>query len=258
MSIPFVDGAVAVVYPFVVSLATTLSPVGGAATTIVLCTAALRLLLLPLALAAVRGERSRIALAPRVADLRRRHGKDPARLGTELTQLYRDAGISPFAGLLPLLLQSPAFIVWYRIFTAPAVAGPSERPAGVPVPRGRPVRPAVQPSAGVPPVAGRDRAAGAVGGAARSPGRCRDRGTGTEWSVCVAPVPEPAQRPGDAVGSGGVPGRDACLDRGRERPATARATGPMNSYTCAIHSMWMPPRGRAEDTRFEFARPWAS
>jgi len=123
MSIPFVDGAVAVVYPFVVSLATTLSPVGGAATTIVLCAAALRLLLLPLTVAAVRGERSRIALAPRVADLRRRHGKDPARLGTELTQLYRDAGISPFAGLLPLLLQSPAFIVWYRTFTAPAVAG---------------------------------------------------------------------------------------------------------------------------------------
>src|SRR5439155_19451869 len=48
MSIPLLDGAVTAVYPFVVHLATVLSPVGA----IVLCTALLRFLLLPLTLAA--------------------------------------------------------------------------------------------------------------------------------------------------------------------------------------------------------------
>jgi YidC/Oxa1 family membrane protein insertase len=119
MSIPLLDGAVSAVYPFVVHLAAVLSPVGA----IVLCTVLLRLLLLPLTLAAVRGERARVALAPRVAALRKKYGKDPARLGTELTELYRSTGTSPFAGFLPLLLQSPAFIVWYRIFTAPRIGG---------------------------------------------------------------------------------------------------------------------------------------
>jgi len=119
MSIPLLDGAVAAVYPFVADLAAAVTPVGA----IVLCTAALRLLLLPLTRAAVRGERSRAALAPRVAEPRRRYGRDPVRLGTELSELYRSAGTSPLAGFLPVLLQTPAFVVWYRIFTAPRIAG---------------------------------------------------------------------------------------------------------------------------------------
>ena len=52
---------------------------------------------LPLTLAAVRGERSRAALAPRVAALQRRYGRDRTRFASELTALYRSAGISPLA-----------------------------------------------------------------------------------------------------------------------------------------------------------------
>jgi hypothetical protein len=48
MSIPLVDGAVAVAYPYVASLAATLHPVGGPVAVIVLGTLALRLLFLPL------------------------------------------------------------------------------------------------------------------------------------------------------------------------------------------------------------------
>src|SRR5262249_36985671 len=102
-----------------VHLAAVLSPVGA----IVLCTVLLRFLLLPLTLAAVRGERARAALAPRIATLRSKYAKDPARLGTELTELYRSTGTSPFAGFLPLLLPSPAFPVWSRIFTARRLDG---------------------------------------------------------------------------------------------------------------------------------------
>jgi YidC/Oxa1 family membrane protein insertase len=123
LSIPLLDGAVAVAYPFIAHAASALTPVGGAAAAIVLCTAVLRLLLLPLTLAAVRGERTRAALAPRVARLRQRYAKDPGRLATELTELYRTERVSPLAGFLPVLLQAPFFMVVYRIFTAPRLAG---------------------------------------------------------------------------------------------------------------------------------------
>jgi YidC/Oxa1 family membrane protein insertase len=119
MSIPLLDGAVAAVYPFVAHLAAAVTPVGA----IVLCTVVLRILLLPLTLVAVRGERARAAVAPQVAELRRRYGRDPVRLGTELSDLYRSAGTSPFAGFLPTLLQSPVLIVWYRIFTTARIGG---------------------------------------------------------------------------------------------------------------------------------------
>lgn len=123
MSIPFVDGAIDAVYPLVTHLAGALAPVGGAAAAIVLCTAALRALLLPLTVAAVRGERGRAALAPKVRELQQRYGRDQARLSTELTELYRAEGISPLAGCLPALVQAPFFMITYRVFSASRIAG---------------------------------------------------------------------------------------------------------------------------------------
>lgn len=125
MSIPLLDHAVSTVYPIVNAAAAILTPVGGAIAAIIVCTVALRLLLLPLTLAAVRGERSRVALAPQLAELQRRYATDPARLRTEVAALHRTAGVSPFAGCLPVLAQSPVFMVWYRIFTAPRIGGHS-------------------------------------------------------------------------------------------------------------------------------------
>lgn len=93
------------------------------AAAICLFTVCVRLLLHPLARAAARGERSRARLAPQVADLRRRHGRDPERLKEALAELYRREEASPLAGCLPTLLQLPVFSVMYRLFTAPTAAG---------------------------------------------------------------------------------------------------------------------------------------
>jgi YidC/Oxa1 family membrane protein insertase len=100
-------------------LAGTIAPLtGGAATAaaIVLFTVGVRLLISPLSLAQVRGERRRAALAPEVRDLQRRYAEDPGRLQSELFALYRREGASPVAGCLPALLQAPFFLVMYRLF----------------------------------------------------------------------------------------------------------------------------------------------
>src|SRR5205814_10474415 len=115
MSVPLLDSAVSLAYPIVTAIA----GVGGAALAIVACTLALRALLIPLTLRVIRGERARAALAPRLAELNRKHRKDPERLRTELAGLYRSAGISPYAGFLPALLQAPFFLVTYRLFVSP-------------------------------------------------------------------------------------------------------------------------------------------
>ncbi|MFG1720715.1 YidC/Oxa1 family membrane protein insertase [Micromonospora chalcea] len=119
-------------------LADVLAPLtGGAATAaaIVLFTTAVRLLISPLTVAQVRGERRRTALAPEVRELQRRYADDPARLQSEVFALYRNAGASPVAGCLPALLQAPFFLVMYRVFAtgdgAPQLLG--ERLAGVPL-----------------------------------------------------------------------------------------------------------------------------
>ncbi|MEU4094991.1 YidC/Oxa1 family membrane protein insertase [Streptomyces sp. NPDC026673] len=89
---------------------------------IVLCTVLVRLALHPLARAAARGEKTRAALAPRAAELRRKHARDPQRLQRALTDLYADAGSTPFAGILPTLLQLPAFFVLYHASSAARIA----------------------------------------------------------------------------------------------------------------------------------------
>jgi YidC/Oxa1 family membrane protein insertase len=100
-------------------------PTGGAAlaAAIVMLTVALRASLLPAAIAALRAQRARTALAPQVDRLRRRYAGDRAKLAGEISAAYRQAGISPFAGLRPALLQLVVLSAMYRIIVVPTVAG---------------------------------------------------------------------------------------------------------------------------------------
>jgi YidC/Oxa1 family membrane protein insertase len=117
---------VAAAHFLVTALASLLSPtLAGLSTAvaIVLFTVAVRLLLLPLSRAAIRGEKSRAAVAPQTQQLYRKHRNDPEKLQRELTALHRESGTSMFAGFLPLLAQMPFFMVMYRLFTLPTVDG---------------------------------------------------------------------------------------------------------------------------------------
>jgi YidC/Oxa1 family membrane protein insertase len=105
---------------FVAQLSDVLAPIFGASATaaaIVAFTMCVRLALHPLARAAVRGERVRAALAPRMAELNRKHRSDPERLRRELEKLRSQEGASPVAGCLPMLLQLPVFFAMYHLFT---------------------------------------------------------------------------------------------------------------------------------------------
>ncbi|TCO55074.1 YidC/Oxa1 family membrane protein insertase [Actinocrispum wychmicini] len=95
----------------------------GVTLAIVLFTISIRLMLHPLARMAVRGEKTRAALAPQVTKLREKHKRNPERLQRELMSLYQKEGTSAFAGCLPVLLQLPFFMVMYRLFSATTING---------------------------------------------------------------------------------------------------------------------------------------
>ncbi|MBC2877771.1 MULTISPECIES: YidC/Oxa1 family membrane protein insertase [Streptomyces] len=101
-------------------VADALEPAFGAsatAVTIVLLTLGVRFCLHPLSRSAARGERAKAALAPRLAELKRKHGKDPERLRHATAELYAETGVSPLAGCLPMLVQLPVFYVMYHLFS---------------------------------------------------------------------------------------------------------------------------------------------
>ncbi len=113
-------------YHIVFALTQFLTPVSGGLATaaaIVVFTAAVRLLLSPLSVLAYRGQARMSSLQPRIAELRRKHARQPDRLQAELTALYRAEGGGMLAGCLPMLLQLPFFSVMYRLFLSKTVAG---------------------------------------------------------------------------------------------------------------------------------------
>jgi YidC/Oxa1 family membrane protein insertase len=120
-------GAVGAAYHVVSSFAQVLAPLlpGGlaAAAAIVLFTAAVRLVLLPLSYYVIRGQASQARLAPQIQALRARHAGNPDRLQRELAALYRREGTGMASGCLPLLLQLPFLSVLYTLFRSAAVDG---------------------------------------------------------------------------------------------------------------------------------------
>ncbi|KOV59190.1 YidC/Oxa1 family membrane protein insertase [Streptomyces sp. MMG1121] len=95
----------------------------AAAAAIVLFTALVRLLVHPLSRAAARGQRARAELQPRIAELRKKHAKDPERLQKAVLELHAEEKVSPLSGCLPSLLQMPAFFLLYHLFSNSTIGG---------------------------------------------------------------------------------------------------------------------------------------
>ncbi|QFU93756.1 membrane protein insertase YidC [Amycolatopsis sp. YIM 10] len=117
-----VSGALFLVGRFAGLIDPVTAPV-SVALTIVLFTAAIRLLLLPFSRAAVRGEKARAKLMPELKKLQEKHKNDPEKLRAAAADLQRESGTSFFAGCLPSLAQIPFFMVMYRLFAFPTVNG---------------------------------------------------------------------------------------------------------------------------------------
>ncbi|MFE9924054.1 YidC/Oxa1 family membrane protein insertase [Streptomyces sp. NPDC005774] len=107
-------------------LADLLQPLFGlsaAAAAIVLFTAFVRLLVHPLSRAAARGQKAKARLQPKIAELRRRYGRNPEKLQRALLDLHTREKVSPLAGILPSLFQLPAFFLLFYLFSNTTIGG---------------------------------------------------------------------------------------------------------------------------------------
>lgn len=86
------------------------SVTGSWAFSIVLLTVALRLMLYPLNAWSMKSMVKMQAIAPEVTALQEKYKKDPKKLQVEIMNLYRDRGVNPMSGCLPLLIQMPFLI----------------------------------------------------------------------------------------------------------------------------------------------------
>lgn len=81
---------------------------------IVLLTVTVKLVLFPVTYKSLTSARRMQALKPEIDALKLRFADDKERLGLEQMKLFKEKGVNPVGGCLPMLLQMPVWITLYR------------------------------------------------------------------------------------------------------------------------------------------------
>ena len=77
-------------------------------------TVIIRVLMTPLMLPQQRSAKKMQEIQPRLQELQKKYGKDREKLSQEQMKLYKEAGVNPMGGCLPLLIQFPIWIGLYQ------------------------------------------------------------------------------------------------------------------------------------------------
>ncbi len=83
---------------------------------IILMTAIIRLILLPLNIKQTKSSIAMNELQPETKKIQEKYKNDPQKSQQEVMKLYKEKGASPLSGCLPMLIQWPIFIALYYVF----------------------------------------------------------------------------------------------------------------------------------------------
>ena len=90
---------------------------------IIVFTILVKLVTLPLTLKQLQSTKAQQQLQPKLRELQEKYGKDRQKLSEEQMKLYKEAGINPMGGCLPMLVQLP--ILWGLYQALYVLANPS-------------------------------------------------------------------------------------------------------------------------------------
>lgn len=91
---------------------------GALGLSIIALTVIIRMIIWPLMSAQMKSVKQMADLRPRLDELKKKHGKDKTALALAQQQLYKEAGVNPAAGCLPILVQFPILIALYQCIMA--------------------------------------------------------------------------------------------------------------------------------------------
>jgi YidC/Oxa1 family membrane protein insertase len=86
---------------------------------IIILTLVIKLLLLPLGIKQIKSMQHMQAIQPKLKELQKKHKGNKQKIQEEQMRLYKEAGVNPLGGCLPLLLQFPILIAMYSVLRAP-------------------------------------------------------------------------------------------------------------------------------------------
>ncbi|MEE2948504.1 MAG: YidC/Oxa1 family membrane protein insertase [Chloroflexota bacterium] len=93
---------------------------------IIVLTALIRLVTMPLTLKQLRQMRAMSALQPKLKEIQDRYARDRSRISQETMRLYREAGVNPIGCLGPMIIQMPVLIGLFRVLIQTVFSKPDD------------------------------------------------------------------------------------------------------------------------------------
>lgn len=100
--------------------------IGNYGISIIVFTIFIRLVLLPLSISAKKGMIKQAEMSPKMAEIKKKHGKDKEVYNQKIMELYKKEKFNPLSGCLPMLIQLPIIFVLFGIFRNAAKYVPAE------------------------------------------------------------------------------------------------------------------------------------
>jgi YidC/Oxa1 family membrane protein insertase len=99
--------------------------------TIILITAIIRLVVLPLNIKQMKSTLKMSEIQPQMKKLQDKYKNDPQKSQQEVMKLYKENGVNPLGGCLPLLIQMPILFALFYVFNnLTFMSGTMTQPAG--------------------------------------------------------------------------------------------------------------------------------
>ncbi|HMQ49982.1 MAG TPA: membrane protein insertase YidC [Saprospiraceae bacterium] len=92
--------------------------IGSKGMVILMLTLIVKLLLFPLTYRMLYSQSKMAALKPQMEHVKEKHKDDPQQQQMETMKMYREFGVNPLGGCMPMLLQMPIWFALYRFFPA--------------------------------------------------------------------------------------------------------------------------------------------
>ncbi|MDO5301410.1 MAG: YidC/Oxa1 family membrane protein insertase [Tissierellia bacterium] len=107
------------VYGIVSGMGSEPASISFLAISIILTTIIFKVLLLPLNIMQTKSQMKMARLQPKIQALQDKYGNDKQTFAKKQQELFQESGYNPMLGCLPLLIQLPIIIAFYRIFQFP-------------------------------------------------------------------------------------------------------------------------------------------
>ncbi len=83
---------------------------------VILITVLIKLVLYPLGLKAAKSQKEMESIQPEVKKIQEKYKNDKEQQSKKIMALYKEKGVNPFSGMLPLFIQLPILVSLFQIF----------------------------------------------------------------------------------------------------------------------------------------------